>query len=107
MRLITFRDFKKVLEERFGTGAHAIFYEVGRGCGVRSCRRLTRKYSNKKKLFKALARYKSNEKWGKLKFHLDLRRGVGEIFVAGSFEAKQYGRSEEPVCGCLCSSEWS
>ena len=98
MRLVTFRDFKRILEERFGSGAHAIFYEVGKGCGMRSCRRLVRKYKSKKRLLRALTRYKGNEKWGKLRFNLDLKRGVGEITVAENFEAKQYGRSEEPVC---------
>jgi predicted hydrocarbon binding protein len=98
MRLVTFRDFKKILEERFGSGAHAIFYEVGKGCGVRSCRRLTQKYKSKGKLLKALTRYKNNEKWGKIKFNLNLKTGTGEIIIAENFEAKQYGKSEEPIC---------
>ena len=98
MRLVTFKDFKKCLEETFGSGASVIFYQVGRGCGRRSCSRLTHRYPDKAKLFKALARYKRNEKWGKMKFQLNLKSGNGKILVAESFEAKQYGRSEMPVC---------
>jgi predicted hydrocarbon binding protein len=101
MRLVTFTDFKKCLEETFGSGATVIFYEVGKGCGRRSCNRLTRKYPEKEKLFKALARYKRNERWGKIRFQLDLKLGTGRIIVADSFEAKQYGQSEKPVCHFL------
>jgi predicted hydrocarbon binding protein len=98
MRLVTFTDFKKCLEETFGSGASVIFYEVGRGCGRRSCNRLLRKYSDREKLLKALTRYKYNEKWGKIRFKLDMKSGVGKILITESFEAKQYGQSTEPVC---------
>jgi hypothetical protein len=63
IRLVTFTDFKRSLEETFGTGANVIFYEVGRGCGRRSCKRLLRKYSGKEKLLQALCRYKRDEGW--------------------------------------------
>ena len=101
MRLVTFTDFKRVLEERFGSGANVIFYEVGRGCGKRSCSRLLKKYPERDRLLKALCRHKRNEGWGKIKLKLNMETGKGQIIVYESFEAKQYGRSQEPVCHFL------
>jgi predicted hydrocarbon binding protein len=98
MRVVTFTDFKKVLEERFASGAFTIFYELGLGCGRRSCQRLMQKYPDRVRLLKAIARYKRNERWGKIKFELDPEKGTGKVFVTESFEAKQYGPSQHPIC---------
>lgn len=98
MRLVTFTDFKKVLEDRFGQGANAIFYEVGRGCGQRSCSRLMQRFRSREELLNALKAYKQDEKWGVIDFDLDLESGVGTVTVYQSFEAKQYGHSLTPVC---------
>ena len=101
MRMVTFTDFKRSLEEAFGSGANVIFYMVGKGCGKRSCSRLMQKYPERDRLFKALCRYKRNERWGRIKFKLDMKTGKGKIIVYESFEAKQYGKSQEPVCHFL------
>jgi len=101
MRGVTFVDFKRVLEERFSTGAFAIFYDVGRGCGIRSCRRLMQRHPERAGLLEAVVRHKRDELWGELRFDLDQEKGTGEVYVAGSFEARQYGPSKQPVCYLL------
>lgn len=101
MRSLTFADFKRTMEEKFGSGAAVIFYEVGKGCGRRSCKRLMQKYPRKDRLFKALTRYKRSEKWGKIEFHLNIKEGTGIIIVHDSFEAREYDISPQPVCHFL------
>jgi len=98
MRLVTFTDFKKCLEETFGSGATVIFYAVGKGCGRRSCTRLMQKYPDRARLLKAIIRHKRNERWGSIKFELNMKRGTGRVIVRDSFEAQQFGPSREPVC---------
>jgi len=97
MRNVTFVDFKRVLEERFSTGAFAIFYDVGRECGIRSCQRLMQRHPGRVGLLEAVARYKRDELWGEFRFELD-KDGTGEVYVANCFEARQYGPSKQPVC---------
>lgn len=98
MRLVTFMDFKKVLEKCFGTGAYVIFLEVGRGCGRRSCKRLQHRYYDVRSLLNALRDAKRDEKWGDFRFHLDLEKGTGTVAVYEGFEAREYGPSTSPVC---------
>jgi len=98
MRLVTFMDFKKVLERCFGSGACVIFLEVGRECGRRSCRRLQHRYSDVRSLLDALRDAKRGEKWGDFRFHLDLGKGTGTVAVYDGFEAREYGPSTSPVC---------
>ncbi len=98
MRLVTFMDFKKVLERCFCTGAHIIFLEVGRGCGRRSCRRLRYRYHDIRSLLDALREAKRGEKWGDFRFYLDLEKGTGTVVVYEGFEAREYGSSVSPVC---------
>lgn len=98
MRDISFADFKRVMEERFGSGALVIFYEVGKGCGERSAKRLIQKYPRKDRLFKAFTKYKRSEKWGDIEVELDLGKGTGTIIVHNCFEAREYGLTRQPAC---------
>lgn len=101
MRNITYSDFRKIMDNRFGTGAGVIFYEVGLGCGERSCKRLMKRHRDKHSLFKALSQYKREEGWGEIDFsQLHPETGLGRIIVRKSFEARQY-QSEQPSCHFL------
>ena len=98
LRDLTFSDFKKVLEGYFSSGANSIFYAVGKGCGMRSCRRLMTFYHERGDLFDALIEYKQEEGWGIIRVAIDNETGAGRVYVSQSFEARGYGKSEEPVC---------
>ncbi|MEM2210972.1 MAG: V4R domain-containing protein [Nitrososphaerales archaeon] len=99
MRVITFTDIKKAIEERYNpSGAAVIFYDMGKGCGKRSVKRFMSKYKDKVKLLNAIAKHKKYEGWGGVEFKIDLKKQIGEVIVSNSFEAKQYGASSNPVC---------
>ena len=97
-RNVTFADFKRALEEEFGSGAIIILYEAGRKCGERSYGRFSKETLKVEELLARLARYKHGERWGDLKFKLDLSTGEGEVDVYECFEARAYGSSKVPVC---------
>ncbi len=97
MRDSTFADFKNILEERFSTGAFAIFYDVGKGCGVRSCERLMQEHSSTSGLLEGIVQRKREERWGELRFELS-PDGTGKVFMTDCFEARQYGASKQPIC---------
>ena len=98
MRDVSFSDFKRGLEEKFGLGAEIIFYEVGKTCGKRSYQRLAKHYSGREALIQAMAKHKANERWGRIEVEVDWLRGSGSIRIYSCFESRAYGPSEKPVC---------
>ena len=99
MRVATFTDFKKSLEQTFGSGANVILYVVGRDCGIRSSKRFKQKLGEDKTLIlEAFQKYKKAEGWGEIHFNLKPENPTGTIKVYGSFEAKNYGNSNHQVC---------
>jgi hypothetical protein len=98
MRVITFTDIKKCLEQTFQSGASVIFRNMGKGCGMRSCKRFKQKYQDKTLVLKTIQKHKKAERWGNIQFNLNLKTGVGTVRITQSFEAKEYGESQNPVC---------
>jgi len=101
LRNVTFADFKRALEEKFGSGAIVILYEAGRRCGERSCGRFSQQSLKVEELLAKLAEYKRGERWGDIRFELNPSTGEGEVEVYECFEAKEYGNSTVPVCHFL------
>ncbi|MEM3737221.1 MAG: V4R domain-containing protein [Candidatus Bathyarchaeia archaeon] len=97
-RVVTFTDLKKTLEGRFASGAFIVLYDAGRGCGRRSSQRLMQIYPDREELLKAIAQNKRSEGWGNIRFQLDMENGTGKVVLVESFEAKEYGPSQQPVC---------
>ena len=98
MRIVTFGDFKRVLEERLGPSASMLLYKLGLECGKRSGRRLAQRVPDKSKLLKIETEHKVRENWGELKFDLNMENGVGRVRLRNSFESKEHERSLHPTC---------
>ena len=101
-RVVVFSDedlaaLKKALEETFFSGAYALLYFVGKGCGERSYRRLSQLYSDRQALVDACISLKERERWGSFRCEI-VEDGTGTIRVENCFEARGCGNSKEPAC---------
>jgi len=103
MRVATFTDIQKRLEDVFGSGSVVILYDVGKGCGKKSCLRAKHdKNVDGMDLLLAVAESKESEGWGVLEFeNINFNTGEAKILVKNSFEAREYGKSTRPVCHFL------
>jgi predicted hydrocarbon binding protein len=95
----TFGQMEDALELIFSpSAASVILYMTAIKCGVRSYKKVKKKFNTKKEAIDYLITLKEKENWGKIDFAaIDLKTASGKIIIKDSFEVMTR-KTSQPSC---------